>query len=362
MAKPKKTAAGTWQIRVKDPLTGKWPAKNFRTQAEALSFQKEQIADVLTGRYVDARSGKMTFDEFYKPWAARQVWEETTARNVEQSVRSSKFGPIPLGSLNSVVAETWVKRMKTERLATSTIISRVRSVRVVINAAIRDKKLAEDPFVGVRLPKPRKIAAAMEIPTPEEVGTLLSVADAKRKVAISLAAFAGLRVGEVCAVQAADVGYPFRTLRVRRQIQRQEIRLPKSQSERTVTLPDELIETLKTYTAGLPSAWLFRSDRRDSCIAESTMQTWWQTVRTKAELEDLNFHSLRHFYASGLISAGCDVITVQHAMGHHAATVTLNTYGHLWPDAADRTRAAAAALMASCQAATSYADRTDKIT
>jgi integrase len=43
--------------------------------------------------------------------------------------------------------------------------------------------------------------------------------------------------------------------------------------------------------------------------------------------------------------AGCDVVTVQRAMGHSSPTVTLNTYAHLWPKAEDRTRVAAAGLM-----------------
>lgn len=361
MAPPRKLPSGKWQVRIKNPLTGKWDAKNFDRKTDAQRYQDETTADKLTGRYVSASAGKMTFNEFYQPWAARQVWEENTGRNVYQSVRSSGFGPLPLGSLNSVRAETWIKRMQTERLAVSTILNRVRSVRVVINAAIRDRKLAEDPFVGVKLPKPRKIAAAMEIPTPEEVGQLLAAADQKRAVMIWLAAFAGLRVGEVCAVQVSDIGTPFRTLKVRRQMQRGEVRLPKSKSERTIHMPDALVATLKSYTDTLPDAWLFKSDRRDSCIAESTLQTWWQAVRAKARLEDLNFHSLRHFYASGLIQAGCDVVTVQHAMGHHNATVTLNTYGHLWPDAADRTQAATADLIDSCFQDQSYSGRTVKI-
>ena len=49
-------------------------------------------------------------------------------------------------------------------------------------------------------------------------------------------------------------------------------------------------------------------------------------------------------FASGLIAAGCDVVTVQHALGHSTPTITLNTYSHLWPQAEDRTRAAAASL------------------
>ena len=59
----------------------------------------------------------------------------------------------------------------------------------------------------------------------------------------------------------------------------------------------------------------------------------------------------RHFYASGLIAAGCDVVTVQRALGHAKATTTLNTYSHLWPTAEDRTRGAAAGILAAVLAA-----------
>ena len=63
-------------------------------------------------------------------------------------------------------------------------------------------------------------------------------------------------------------------------------------------------------------------------------------------------HDLRHFYAAGLIVAGCDVVTVQRALGHQSTVVTLSTYGLLWPTAEDRTRARpAASLIASATSA-----------
>jgi integrase len=65
-------------------------------------------------------------------------------------------------------------------------------------------------------------------------------------------------------------------------------------------------------------------------------------------MDEFTLHDLRHFYASGLIAAGCDVVTVQRALGHASATITLNTYSHLWPTAEDRTRSAAADLMSQC--------------
>ncbi|MET3901708.1 tyrosine-type recombinase/integrase [Paenarthrobacter sp. 4246] len=58
-------------------------------------------------------------------------------------------------------------------------------------------------------------------------------------------------------------------------------------------------------------------------------------------------HDLRHFYASGLIADGCDVVTVQRALGHAQPSITLNTYSHLWPTAEDKTRTAGSRLIAA---------------
>ena len=56
-------------------------------------------------------------------------------------------------------------------------------------------------------------------------------------------------------------------------------------------------------------------------------------------------HDLRHFYASLLIRHGESVKVVQDRLGHASAMETLDTYGHLWPDSEDRTRAAVDAVL-----------------
>ena len=83
----------------------------------------------------------------------------------------------------------------------------------------------------------------------------------------------------------------------------------------------------------------------EGCAPQSFMTTG--NTRYLANRQAVTLHDLRHFYASGLIAAGCDVVTVQRALGHASATTTLNTYAHLWPSAEDRTRAAASDLMAT---------------
>ena len=59
------------------------------------------------------------------------------------------------------------------------------------------------------------------------------------------------------------------------------------------------------------------------------------------------FHDLRHYFASLLIASGTDVKVVQARLRHKSAKTTLDTYGHLWPDSDDSTRAAVDGVSAS---------------
>jgi integrase len=56
------------------------------------------------------------------------------------------------------------------------------------------------------------------------------------------------------------------------------------------------------------------------------------------------FHDLRHYFASLLIASGLDVKVVQARLRHASAKTTLDTYGHLWPDRDESSRAAIAAV------------------
>ena len=59
------------------------------------------------------------------------------------------------------------------------------------------------------------------------------------------------------------------------------------------------------------------------------------------------FHDCRHYFASLLIASDADVKVVQARLRHKSAKTTLDTYGHLWPDSDDSTRAAVDGVIAS---------------
>jgi integrase len=201
----------------------------------------------------------------------------------------------------------------------------------------------------------------MRLPLVAEVRSLLDNATDEQAAAISLAAFAGLRAGEICGVQRADIDFLSRTLHVGRQVQPgpkgvPDIRPPKYGSERVIYLPDGLLGLLSRHVVGR-EGWLFvRKDGRPWNLDK--INQWWPQVRDAAGATHVRLHDLRHFYASALIAEGCDVVTVQKALGHASATTTLTTYSHLWPKAEDRTRRAAGALFDAVAAASADSLRT----
>jgi integrase len=348
---------GKWRARYRDEA-GKEHSRHFDRKVDAQRWLDEVTTSVVTGAYVDPQAGKISFERFYADWAPRQVWVPSTRVNADQATNSVPFADLPMKSIRRSHVEAWVKTMSTE-LAPTTIKTRHIIVRSVFRAAVADRIIAIDPSEGITLPRRRRQEAAMAIPTVNEVGRLVVNADSPRvstrkgfRAYVALCAFAGLRKAEAAAVQVGDIDFLRRQLTITRQLQRDgsgyAIRPPKYGSERVVYLPDELVIILSEHTAAHvgesePDRWLFTVG--NDPLYDNAVTWRWRATRNAANLPHVRLHDLRHFYASGLIAAGCDVVTVQRALGHSTATTTLNTYSHLWPTAEDRTRTAASGLI-----------------
>ena len=100
-----------------------------------------------------------------------------------------------------------------------------------------------------------------------------------------------------------------------------------------MSLPDALVWMLSEHvrTVGVrPDGWLFVGTG-DGPPHNDQVSYWWRKTLTASGLSGVKLHDLRHFYASGLIAHGCDVVTVQRAAG---ALVGDDDVGHLFPSVA----------------------------
>ncbi|TXR56464.1 tyrosine-type recombinase/integrase [Quadrisphaera setariae] len=359
---------GRWRARYRDDADREH-AKHFTRKVDAQRWLDEVTTAVVSGTYVDPAAGQVTLAAFYETWATRQTWASGTTAAMNLAMRDCTFADVPLARLRRSHVEAWIKGMTDRGLAPGTVRTRVGNVRSVLRGAVVDRHLAVDPSVGVRLPRLRRREAAMRLPTTGEVASILAASDAATKVLASLAAFAGLRLGEACGLQVGDIDFLRRTIRVQRQVQRAEggaveITPPKYGSEREVFVPAALLDALAAYIAEHrqgtdASRWLLAGSD-GAPLHQNSAGHRWRTACRAAGVAGIRLHDLRHFYASGLIAAGCDVVTVQRALGHRSATVTLGTYSHLWPSAEDRTRAAAGGLAAAVANAAADSLRTSQ--
>ena len=364
MASIQKRSNGKWRARYRDD-EGKEHARHFDRKVDAQQHLDKVNAAILTGTYVDPASGKVTLASFFDDWSSRQVWAPATLRSAKNAVKGCSFRDVPLDRVRRSHVESWVKSM-TATMQPSTITTRMRFVRGVLRGAVRDQVLAVDPSAGVVLPRQRRAEHRMTIPTSEQVGWLLEAVEAPYRPFIAACAFAGLRIGEAAGLQVGDIDFLRRTLHVQRQAQNNggvvEVSPPKSGSERVVSIPDELVTMFAQHVERVgvfgEDGWLFPG----APPTPASLRYWFGRASDEAGLAGISPHDLRHYFASGLIASGCDVVTVQRALGHAQATVTLNTYSHLWPTAEDRTRTAAAGLMRAALEPRADSLRTDEPT
>ena len=345
-----KRSDGRWRARFRDD-SGRERARHFARKIDAQRWLNEIASSVLTGDYVDPEQGEITFAEFYAEWSARQIWADGTRIAADAAAGAVPFAAVPMAALRRSHVEHWVKSMSV-RLAPTTVRTRYNYVAICLRGAVGDRIIAHSPADGVRLPKVRRAALAMVIPSPQQVGEAIAVAPGPFGAYIAVCAFAGLRQGEANGLQLGDIDFLRRTLSVTRQIQGNtsttaQVTLPKAGSERVVYIPEALTTLISdhaaTYGTHGPDAWLFGDN--SSRLNRNRSGHLWRGVRSACGMDDFTLHDLRHFYASGLIAAGCDVVTVQRSLGHSAPSITLDVYAHLWSTAEDRTRAAASGLM-----------------
>jgi integrase len=174
---------------------------------------------------------------------------------------------------------------------------------------------------------------------------------------VRVAAYAGLRRGELVALHWRDIDFVGRKLLIRRSLSGDtEVKSTKSRRVREVPLPDQAADALKRLSrrgefTG-PDDYVFCS-RLGRRLDPSALRRRYERARDAAGLEPLRFHDLRHTYGSLLVAGGIDLVSVKAAMGHSRITTT-ERYLHARPagELADRfTRALAGTVISVAAAA-----------
>lgn len=154
-------------------------------------------------------------------------------------------------------------------------------------------------------------------------------------ISVLLCLFTGLRVGELCGLKWSDIDFQNGTVSVCRTVQRinkhgkSEVAIgsPKSKSSvRIVPIPDFLLAILKAKRKG-DDFYIITGTSKPT--EPRTMQNRFKSILKTCGIRNVNFHLLRHTYATICIENGFDPKTLSELLGHADASITLNRYVHL---------------------------------
>jgi integrase len=203
-----------------------------------------------------------------------------------------------------------------------------------LNRTWRDGKVASDsawrrvePFEGVESARVRYLQMA-------EADRLINASDPDFRRLVRGALETGARYGELCALRVSDFNADSGTVTIRQS---------KASKARHIILTLEGVEYFRTITAGRAgSEVLFLKDDGEIWMADHQAQPI-EEANERAKIDPpINFHGLRHTWASHAVMNGVPLMVVAKNLGHSDTRMVEKHYGHLAPSfVADAIRAGA---------------------
>jgi len=349
---------GAWWVFVNHK--GKRKAKRVGIGEAANKAAKEaarQIqARLALGQYSfeEPKQSVRTVDQYLRGWL-----REHAAVNCKPSMYAEyqwcidhilipAFGGLQLHELTAEHVRRVIAQHVQAGKSKATIRNYLAPLRAAFSQAADDGLVSKNPAgkLGKLLKHAKNPTREMNPLTRSETATLLDAARSKTPLIYPLllcAVRTGLRRGELIGLQWGDIDLDSRYLLVKRAVVRAKVGLPKSGKVRRVDLSAQLCEELAILKEIRQLEGLSKGDtlRMDEPVFLSPMgYQWdehnldkrWRETHLASGIRKVRLHDLRHTFASQLIEQGAHPKYIQEQLGHSSITMTMDTYGHLFPN------------------------------
>ncbi|MDO3315702.1 phage integrase family protein [Mycobacteroides abscessus subsp. abscessus] len=333
-----------WRARYVDDH-GQEHAKAFIRKVDAQKWLDNQTAAVVSGTHVPPRDAQLTVGQWCEMWIeGYKVNRESTVRQARTHIAKivAEFGDASLSALRPSQVKAWVAKLNDE-YEPSYVHALHSRLSQIMSDAVHDGVLARNPCS--RRTSPPMGKQKPYVATTEQVWALHDAMPEHLRVAVLLGAFVGLRVAEAAALRVDDVDFIRGIVNPAQQWPDKPLKTDGSATP--VPIPQDLALLLAASVKRWPSPMMVTRAGESPTAPPWVIEREIRRARTAVPSlpEMFSFHDLRHYLASLLIASGADIKTVQARMRHASARTTLDTYGHLWPDADESTRSAVGAVI-----------------
>ena len=333
-------ANGQWRARYRDPA-GHEHAKHFRRKVDAQQWLDAATTAIGTGSWTDPAAARTTVAEWAPQWLETKVNLKATTRAAYEVLMNRhilpRWGETRLEAVTHAGVARWVAQLSGKGLSGSSVRQAHRVFSLMLDLAVRDGRINRNPAQGV--PLPRRAEGRQVQLTHEQVRRLAEAAGEYRPVILFLA-YTGLRFGELAALRVERLDLDRRRALISEAVAEVHgaavFSTPKNHQTRSVPIPRFLVAELTELVAGKrPDEFVFTTPSGAMLRISNFRHNVFEPAVRAVGLPHITPHALRHTAASLAIASGANVKVVQTMLGHKSATMTLDLYGHLFPDQLD---------------------------
>lgn len=258
-----------------------------------------------------------------------------------------ELGRVKLSALDSTMINTFLtQKMTSGRLDNKGGLSAsyVRSIMLIVSSSMK-YAVEEQMCLPLKTPicKPSATKKDLPILNKDEQKRLerhlLSDLD-NTKAGILISLHTGLRIGEICALAWEDVDLQNHIIKVRHtvaRVRKSDSRIDNSSclildtpktaaSTRDIPISSALLPILITIRNQSSSKFVVSDSQ--TFLSPRTFEYRYHRLLEESGISSINYHALRHTFATRCIEAGVDVKSLSEMLGHANVGVTLNTYVH----------------------------------
>ena len=352
----------TWLVRVylgRDPQSG---TRKYHNQTihgplrEAQRFLNVKLQQRDNGPA--SRAAVMSLNQLLEQWLTDVVKVRVrprTFKDYEALLRlyiRPVLGNRLIGTISQIDIQSLYARMFERGLSARTIEYTNAVLESAFRQAVRSKMLAEDPCIGVDLPRVKR--KEMEALSVEECRRFLqNAAESEWFPLLALAMTTGMRPSEYLALKWTDIDWQRGTASVCRTIQMTGSEwafddTKRRRSRRIVKLQNFVLNSLRALKVAQQSKRDGNSYPRSELIFVSTtglplkqraVKREFRKLLATAGIRSVRLYDLRHTAATLAIAAGVSVKVISDQLGHASISFTLERYSHVLPSIQDEAAA-----------------------
>ncbi|OUN22463.1 site-specific integrase [Flavonifractor sp. An82] len=348
-----------WEARYTvgyDPGTGKQLQRSItaKTQREAAQKLRQVTLKLDQGTY--HAPCKLTVAQWLDMWAADYLGDvkRSTAHLYRENIRlylKPALGAVRLEALTTpAIQKIYNRLVSTERDGQGLSPKTVKNIHGVLHQALQQAVaigyLRFNPAAACTLP--RIVKKQIKPLEEDQIARFLEAIQGHRhEILYKVALFTGMREGEVLGLMWDCVDFEHNTITVDKQLRRAQekggeyyLAPPKNNKARVITVAPSVIKLLRVQQRrqaeqrlALGPVWkgsglVFTNELGDR-LSYRTVYDCFKRIAASIGCPKARFHDLRHTYAVMALESGDDIKTVQENLGHHAASFTLDVYGHI---------------------------------